>query len=328
MESAGRSMTLPTGQIAPFDDIPGVWLRMAMHVHTTDSDGWLNPTMQRRYHSWGGFDVLAITDHDRFTPEPAGNDELLIIAGTEISLVAPKSRGPLHVLGIGITRQPEINETATLRDAARAIRACGGLPYLAHPVWSGLWTDEVDGTDECAGVEIFNGSSHMEQMRGHSDTHIDIWLTMGHRLQLIATDDTHYPGFDAFLAWVNIHAREKSREAVLEALAAGRFYATSGPRITELSVSEGVVSVRTTPVRSIAMLANPPFGAAINAGRQALAFRGQPLRTTDGQTYEGIADGDLLTGATFPWTPGMRFVRIVMTDEYGRMAWSNPIWAD
>ena len=54
--------------IAPFDDRPGHWLRCALHVHTTASDGWLAPHIQRRYHRWGGYDVLAITDHDMHTP--------------------------------------------------------------------------------------------------------------------------------------------------------------------------------------------------------------------------------------------------------------------
>ena len=63
--------------ISPFDGRSGHWLRCALHVHTTASDGWLNPHIQRQYHVWGGFDVLAITDHDMFTPEPDGEDDLV-----------------------------------------------------------------------------------------------------------------------------------------------------------------------------------------------------------------------------------------------------------
>ena len=37
--------------IGPFNDQPGVWLRSAFHVHTTESDGWLTPVIQRRYHA-------------------------------------------------------------------------------------------------------------------------------------------------------------------------------------------------------------------------------------------------------------------------------------
>src|SRR5215212_6302318 len=128
--------------IGPFNDQPGVWLRSAFHVHTTESDGWLTPVIQRRYHAMAEYDVLAITDHDKMTPIPANTDNLLVIGGTELSLTAPKSDGPLHVLGIGITEQPAVGRDATLAEAAAAIREVGGLPYLAHPVWSGLRTDE------------------------------------------------------------------------------------------------------------------------------------------------------------------------------------------
>jgi hypothetical protein len=43
---------------------------------------------------------------------------------------------------------------------------------------------------------------------------------------------------------------------------------------------------------------------------------------------EGVIDGELLTGAQFPIRPGMRYARIVVADDRGRKAWSNPIWLD
>jgi hypothetical protein len=321
-------MPLTNGSIAPFDDAGGVWLRCALHVHTTESDGWLTPDKQRRYHAWGGFDVLAITDHDRFTPEPAGSDDMLIIGGTELSMKAPKSGGPLHLLGIGITAQPAVDYHATLAEAARAVREAGGIPYLAHPVWSGLRTDEVDGLEACAGVEIYNASSDVEQDRGHADAHTDIWLAAGYRFGLIATDDTHYPGWDAFRGWTMVHARERSRQAVLEALETGRYYATSGPRITSLEMENGVLTVRCTPARSITALANPHYGAQVRAGHHSLAYYGQRLQTGDGQTTEGLIEGELLTGARFTATPGVRYFRLMITDDHGRRAWTNPVWID
>ncbi len=321
-------MAALNGPVAPFDGSEGVWLRCAFHVHTTESDGWLTPDIQRRYHAWAGYDVLAITDHDRYTPEPNGNDDLLIIGGTELSLTAPKSGGPLHLLGIGITSQPAVDKTATLKEAALAVRAVGGLPFLAHPVWSGLRTDEVDGIEECAGMEIFNAGCEVEQDRAHADAHADIWLSMGHRLNLIATDDTHYSGFDAFRGWTMVHAKERTREAVMDALAQGRFYASAGPRITALSFDDGVLTVKTTPVIAITALSNPPHGGGLRAGHHELTYRAQRLRTPDGQTFEGITDGDKLTGGIFRPAPGARYVRVTITDEYGRKAWSNPVWLE
>jgi hypothetical protein len=321
-------MTLTGGAVAPFDGAPGVWLRCAFHAHTTESDGWLAPEMLRRYYALGGFDVLAITDHDRYTVEPAGDDDLVIIGGTEISLVAPKSRGPLHLLGIGITAMPAVDLQSSLGEACAAVRAAGGLPFLAHPVWSGLLTDEVDGIELAAGLEVCNSSCGVEQDRPYGDVHWDLWLSRGLRLGGIATDDLHYPGYEAFRSWTMVHARERSRAAVMEALGAGRYYATTGPRITELAVDDGILRIASTPVRSITASANPPFGARVTAGHHELAFRALRHRTPDGQALEGIGEGEHLTGATFHGHPLVRYVRLSVEDDRGRRAWTNPIWVD
>ena len=48
--------------MTPFDD-DGIWLRCALHAHTTNSDGEMAPDMLVRHYEWAGYDVLAITDH-------------------------------------------------------------------------------------------------------------------------------------------------------------------------------------------------------------------------------------------------------------------------
>lgn len=319
-------MTFSGGAVAPFDGAPGVWLRCAFHTHTTESDGWLSPVMLRRYHALAGYDVLAITDHDRFTAEPEGDDDLIVIGGTEISLIAPKSRGPLHLLGLGITGMPAVHLQSNLGEACAAVRAAGGLPFVAHPVWSGLLTDEVDGIELAQGIEVYNSSCEVEQDRASGEVHWDLWLSRGLRLGGIATDDLHYPGYEAFRGWTMIHARERSKAAVMEALRAGRYYATTGPRITELTVADGVLRIATTPARAVTASANPPFGARITAGRHELTFRAMRLRTGDGQAFEGIVDGEHVTGALFRGHPSVRYVRLSVEDDQGRKAWTNPIW--
>ncbi|CAN5618731.1 hypothetical protein BH23CHL5_BH23CHL5_26430 [soil metagenome] len=126
-------MSIPDSVIAPFGQTQGEWLRCALHSHSTESDGWLSPEILRRYHALAGYDVLAITDHDQYTKEPSGQDKLTILGATEISLVAPKSRGPLHLLAIGISSMPEIDSEGTLGTACRAVLEVGGLPFAAHP---------------------------------------------------------------------------------------------------------------------------------------------------------------------------------------------------
>jgi hypothetical protein len=325
-------MDLPIGGIAPWDGADGVWLRCQLHAHTTESDGWLTPAMLRRYHAAAGYDVLTITDHDRLTEIPPAHggaladDGLLVLGGTELSLTAPASGGPLHLLGIGVREMPEVGRSATLTEAAAAVRAAGGLAYVAHPWWSGLRTEELDDFAGVTGIEIYNAGCEVEQGRGSSESYWDVWLAAGHRLLGIAADDLHTPGWESFRAWTLVHARARTAGSVLEALAAGRSYATTGPRIQELSWDGAGLTVRCTPARAITVLAQPPYGARINAGRHELTQHGHRLPTADGQDVEGLIEGDLLTGAFFPSAPGLRYARVVVTDDRGRQAWTNPVW--
>jgi hypothetical protein len=115
----------------------------------------------------------------------------------------------------------------------------------------------------------------------------------------------------------------------LSALAAGRSYATTGPRITSIAVDGEALRVRSTPARSITVVAQPPYGARVNAGHHELAFFGTRLATADGHGGEGLLDGEWLSGADFPamaGAAGLRYLRVVVTDPQGRSAWSNPIW--
>jgi hypothetical protein len=123
-----------------------------------------------------------------------------------------------------------------------------------------------------------------------------------------------------------VHARDRTREAVMQALAAGRHYASTGPRITGLTVNNGMLTVGWSPVRSVTLLANPPYGAQVRAGHHELNYYAKRLPTGDGQTVEGLSEGESLTGAIFGSHSGIRYARVVIHDHAGRRAWSNPIW--
>src|SRR5438445_12022583 len=94
-------------RVSPFEG-DGVWLRCALHAHTTNSDGELAPDLLVRHYEWAGFDVLAITDHWVRTVEPS-TERLLVIPGTELNARAPD--GPeedAHVLALGVEADPEV----------------------------------------------------------------------------------------------------------------------------------------------------------------------------------------------------------------------------
>jgi predicted metal-dependent phosphoesterase TrpH len=317
-------------RIAPFSD-DGVWLRCNLHAHTTQSDGMLDPFMLRRYYTLGGYDVLALTDHDTLTPQPPDEERgqqqmALLLPGAEISLRAPVSGGPLHVVALGIRELPAIDE-GSLAAIAAAVREQGGVVIVAHPWWSGLQPGELGDLEGVAAIEVFNGGCEIEQGRGNSAQYWDSLLAQGVRINAVATDDHHLPGFNGFQGWTMVNAAERSTDAVIDALATGSFYSSCGPAIYSITSDEDRLVVETSPVQSIAAVGQPPYGARVNAGPHGLSIWGQRRMTRSG-ICEGLIEGELLTGATFPPFPGLRYIRIEVIDAQGRYAWSNPIWLD
>lgn len=316
--------------IAPFTG-EGVWIRCSLHAHTTASDGMLDAFMLRRYYSLGGFDVLAITDHDLLTPPPKDEERgqermALLLLGTEISLRAPVSGGPLHLLALGVDAMPDLAD-GTLSGAVAAVHAAGGIAIVAHPWWSGLLPHELGDLDGVAAIEVYNAGCEIEQGRGYSGQYWDALLAQGIRVNGVATDDHHLPGFNAFHGWTMVNARERTRAAVMEGLRNGSYYSSCGPVIYSIAFEGDHLIVETSPVRSIAAVGQPPYGAQINAGAHGLSLWGT-RRTTRSGIGEGRLEGELLTWAAFPALPGLRYVRVEITDAQGRMAWSNPIWID
>src|SRR5579862_7140948 len=121
----------------------GIWLRCALHAHTTNSDGELAPDMLVRHYEWAGYDVLAITDHWVRTVERS-TKKLLVIPSTELNAWCGPPENDAHVLALGVQADPVIpeGEFAQLQEVVDWISANGGVPYIAHTYWSGLRTDQ------------------------------------------------------------------------------------------------------------------------------------------------------------------------------------------
>ena len=120
-------------------------------------------------------------------------------------------------------------------------------------------------------------------------------------MHMTATDDSHDIPRDAFGGWVMVAARDLTSDAILAALKAGDFYASTGPDILSITRDGTVIEIETSPVQRIILAA-------------------------DKHHAEPVA-GDGITRARFDlkkFDPA--FVRIVAIDARGRSAWSNPYW--
>ena len=297
-------------------DGAGEWLRCALHAHTTRSDGELAPEALAAHYARAGYDVLAITDHWRLTG--ADSDELVVLASSELNCMLPDSRDG-HVLAFGIDADPaELGaEYAEIGRTADWIEDHGGVAYLAHPYWTGATPGRLELPANVYGIEVYNGGCELEVGRGLSSVHWDELLESGRRCFAIATDDSHHPGFDSDLAWTWIRAANRSREAVLQALRDGTFYSSTGPIIHAIQLDGDVVDVRSSPCRSVTLLAGRCEGAAAHAGRLPYCHHGRVLER---------ADDGRITRARLEIPFGAGHVRLELADGSGGRAWTNPHW--
>jgi len=296
---------------------PGTWLRCGLHAHTTRSDGELEPDALVRGYEAAGFDVLAITDHWIRT-EAESTDRLLVIPSSELSCrLLDEADG--HLLAFGIDEDPLefVRTRPDLAAAAAWVAEHAGVSYLAHPYWTGVAPGRLSLGDGVAGIEVYNAGCELETGRGLSTVHWDDLLERGARCFAIAADDSHHGELDSQYAWVWARVPERSTAAVLEALATGSFYSSTGPKVHDVQVEDGAVEVRCSPCRRVTLCSRRQRGSSVNAGPSGYRYRGEILAESAG--------GEI-TAARLSVPPHVPFTRLEVVDEYGRRAWTNPLW--
>jgi hypothetical protein len=295
---------------------PGVWLRAALHAHTTNSDGELPPWALAAHYAAAGYDVLATTDHWIRTEIPEQEARgLVVVPSVELNARLPHQRDG-HLLSYRVDRVPdELMPFASLEEGVRFVEEAGGVPFLAHPYWTGADFEALD-VDGLRGIEVWNGGCDREIARGGSESHWDDALERGRLLCGVAADDSHHPGHDSDLAWTWIRATERSPQAVLEALRTGAFYGSAGPSILAAVVDDEAVEVVSSPCRSVTLCQGVQRGSSAQAGRLGYRYGARVLETA--------VDGGLIR-VRLERRDGP-FGRVQVEDANGRRAWTNPLW--
>ena len=111
----------------------GNWYKGNMHMHTTMSDGELEPVDAINVYREAGYDFIAITDH-RKVGYPWQDEKFLILPGVEWD-TGDAVRVPVyHILGIGMDRE--------------TVDFYRGAPYEGAPLGNthgGMWTGTRSG---------------------------------------------------------------------------------------------------------------------------------------------------------------------------------------
>ncbi len=250
-ERKGKPVKLEGVVHNPFA-VAGHWLRGNLHCHLK---GWTEEAPDR-YRELG-YDFIAAMDHDQIVmPEP--REDMIFLPGAEMS--------PGHLLVFGVNDMDDIKAedgdrfSATLR-MIRETAELGGMSFLAHPLWNGWTFEELQQLCRAGlnGMGIINSCCSGHGYTGHSDQIWHALLSPGKCLAAIGGDDAHGPGALAGdtpwaarrrsrLGWTGVLARERTAEAVLNALRAGRTYASEGPVFHGVNLRpDGNLTVRCSP---------------------------------------------------------------------------------
>jgi len=151
-------------------------------------------------------------------------------------------------------------------------------------------------------AEVFNTLSG-PPWNGRADSSgiLDVAAANGMLLNLVAVDDTHFYAGEELRSCIMLQTGALTESDVLAALDAGRFYATQGPRFSQIELDGDLLRVECGPVGRITFFSNTPW---------------VPDRCREGR---GLTSAEYRVRATD------RFVRVELTDAGGLRAWSNPI---
>ena len=299
---------------------PGEFFRGNLHTHSTVSDGALDPGEVCRRYGEAGYDFLCLSDHfvGRYgypVTDTTGHrtNRFTTILGAEMHTGQMKNGEIWHILAVGLPPgfEPSGQEDTTVRaggetgpDLAQRCAKAGAFVAIAHPEWNGTTPDDARMIDAADAVEIYNHGCHIESDRGYGVAVYDKLLSEGRRLTACATDDAHFHGPDHFGGWVMVKAEENEPTALLSALKAGEYYASTGPELHDFRIEGDKVVVECSPSEHI-------IAIGANAASR-------------------VAHGDGLTQAELPLERFQKggWVRAAVQDAAGKRAWSNPIWLE
>lgn len=296
------------------------WFKGNTHTHTTESDGDSAPEFVAMWYKDHGYDFLVLSDHNTFT-DPADLAHLsdggfLLVPGEE--LTSSFGDRSVHVNGLNLRELVEPRDGSTLVETIQAnvdaVRENQGVPHINHPNFR--WSIGPGALADAEGyrlLEIFNGHPSVHNLGGGGwpgmEEVWDILLTRGKRIYGIAVDDAHHfqgefspdrvnPG----RGWVVVRAPELSAASLMEALEEGRFYASTGVELEEVSASGTRLEIRVRPRGDF---------------RYTTTFLGEGGRVLG--TVHGAE-------AVFELSSPEAYVRARVEDSGGAMAWVQPVF--
>lgn len=293
---------------------PGNFYRGNLHTHSTLSDGKLDPKEVCTRYRERGYDFICLSDH--FMPHynypiadtrPFRTNNFTTILGAECHAPATEQGEKWHILAVGLPHDfPPNTDHETGPELAQRCLDAGAFVAIPHPEWYALTAGDAASIPGAHAVEVYNHTSQVLNGRGGGSYYLDDILNTGRRINALACDDAHWvagedQNRDAFGGWVMVKAEQNEPEALLTALKLGRYYSSQGPEINNVAVDGDFITIDTSPCFQISVVG----------------------RASKNEKTSGTG----MTSARLPWKKFEGdWCRVVVIDEAGKVAWSNPIY--
>jgi hypothetical protein len=302
---------------------PARWYKGNTHTHTLNSDGDSTPNDVVRWYREHGYQFLVLTDHNFLTSVDGLNalhgadEKFLVIKGEEVTdRLAEK---PLHVNGLDVSTRVEPqggkSVVEVLQRNVDAIRRVDGVPHINHPNFGwAITTDELRQVQNNKLFEVYNGHHQVNNVGGGGVSGLEaVWdaiLSSGKLLYGIAVDDAHTfkdPGNPNVAGpgrgWVAVRASRLNARAIVSALEAGDFYASTGVELIDYRVTATAMTVEVRKTSS---------------AKYRIQFIG-----TGGAVLKEALDSP----ATYEFAGTEPYVRARVLESNGRQAWCQPVMA-
>lgn len=308
-----------------------------VHARPSGDSATPIPDVIRWYESHG-YDWIALTDHNRISEvdgatvgKPAVRAPargLIVLSGIELTynpsrclpqgdpsgrcrihanLIGPTAR-PAGKVSWGVSQQLPDDRLPKYQAALDLQKLFGGIAQVNHPQWYWGMTGDLLAELGRRGMRLVEISNVQFEKWNHGDKdHSSIealWdaaLGAGITLWGVASDDAHhYDGHGKWPAgggWVVVKAR-RDPQAIVEALAAGRFYASTGVALERADVVGGELVVE--------------LAAA------------EPQPCTIAFVENGVVVASLRDRVAHRAVPRTGYVRAVVTRDDGKQAWVQP----
>lgn len=232
------------------------WYKGNLHTHTTMSDGDMPPDYVANWYKEHGYNFLVLSDHNVLTPIAELNgvlaepEKYLLIPGEEVTTSLDKR--PVHINAYGVDQVIKPFQGNEMHEHIQAnmnlIRKAGALPALNHPnfQWA-LQSKDLLAVENLPLIEVYNGHPAVNNRGGGGFESLEqMWdtlLTARKKVFGIAVDDAHnYKTFDKTMSnpgrgWVVVRASSLGRKEIMDGIAAGDFYSSTGVELQELETS-------------------------------------------------------------------------------------------